>query len=860
MSKPSPPNKALRFLRWFCRNDYLEEIEGNLLELYEEQYEDSPVKARRQFTWNVLRHFRPSFIRSLKVYQPNSHRAMLRHNLILTFRNFQRYKSTFLINLIGLSSGLACALLIFLWVQDELSVDKFHANDNQLYQILEQREQAGKLVLFRTTAGPTAEALAADLPEVAYATAVYDPSSSVLSVDNKNITAKGQFVGNDFFHIFSYDLVQGNAAQVLAELSSIVISEELAQRLFGTTEDVVGKTIERKSDRLYQVSGVFKSTPRNSSMQFDFVLSFVAYQSEHEWARVWENTSPATYVQLKPEADLASFNDKIANFVRDKTEGQIIHRTMFAQRYSDVYLYGNYENGVQAGGRITYVHLFSGVAIFLLLIACINFMNLSTARASRQMKEIGVKKAVGARRGSLALRYLSESVSVATISLMLAVLLVGLMLPFFNEITGKQLTFAFDMNLVLIAIGITLFTGLIAGSYPALYLSGFDPVVILKNKLNRSVGEQWTRQGLVVLQFTLSIILITAVWVVYQQVAFVQNTHLGYDKDNVLYFERLSWEEGNLKAFLGEAEKLPGVTQVSSIGHGMTGHNSGTSGLQWEGRNPNDRTEFEVVRANYGTVELLDIKLNKGRNFSENFSTDTAKIIFNEAAIDYMGLTEPIGQEVELWGEDWEIIGVVQDFHFESLHERIKPLFIILAPNNTWDVIAKVKAGQEQETIERLTKLSQTFYPGYPFDYRFLDQEYQALYAAEQRVSTLSKYFASVAILISCLGLFGLAAFTAERRLKEIGIRKALGASATSIIGLLSSDFTKMVLVAIVIALPVSYFAAQQWLQNFAFHIDLQWWYFAGAGLIALLIAWFTVGLQTVKAARVNPVECLRDE
>ncbi|WKN45795.1 ABC transporter permease [Tunicatimonas pelagia] len=855
-----PPKYAHRFLRWFCRDDYLEEIEGNLLEMYERQYEDSPEKAQRQYGWNVLRHFRPAFIRSFKVYQPNNYRAMLRHNLILTFRSFQRYKSTFLINLIGLSSGLACALLIFLWVQDELRVDKFHANNDQLYQILEQREQAGKLVLFRTTAAPTAEALAADLPEVTHATTVYNSSSSVLSVDEKDITAKGQFVGNDFFRMFSFDLVQGDAAQVLTDPSSIVISKELAQRLFGTTEEAVGKTIERKSDHSYQVSGVFRNVPRNSSMQFDFVLPFAGYQREHEWTSEWSRTSPATYVQLKPGADLASFNNKIANFVRDKTEGQIFHRTMFAQRYSDVYLYSNYENGEQSGGRITYVRLFSWVAVFILLIACINFMNLSTARASRQMKEIGVKKAVGARRGSLASRYLSESVSVATISLLLAVLLVSLLLPSFNEITGKQLTFAFDVNLILIAIGITLFTGLVAGSYPALYLSGFDPAVILKNKLNRSVGEQWTRQGLVVLQFTLSIILITAVWVVYQQVAFVQNTHLGYDKDNVLYFERLSWEEGNLKAFLGEAEKIPGVTQISSIGHDMTGHNSGTTGLQWTGRNPSDRTEFEVVRANYGTLELLDIKLKEGRTFSESFSTDTAKIIFNEAAIDYMGLTDPVGEEVELWGENREIIGVVQDFHFESLHENIKPLFIILNPNSTWNIAAKIEAGQEQETIEQLSQLSKKFYPDYPFDYWFLDQEYQALYAAEQRVAVLSKYFAGIAILISCLGLFGLAAFTAERRLKEIGIRKALGASATSIVQLLTSDFTKMVLVAITIALPISYFAAQRWLQNFAFSISLQWWYFVGAGVLVLLIAWLTVGFQTVKAAQANPVECLQDE
>ncbi|MEM6844414.1 MAG: ABC transporter permease [Bacteroidota bacterium] len=859
MNKSTPPKQAHRFLRWFCREDYLEEIEGNLLELYEQQYAETPEKARRQFRWNVLRHFRLAFIKSFKVYQPTNHRAILRHNLILTFRSFQRYKSTFLINLVGLSSGLACALLIFLWVYDELNVDKFYKNEAQLYQVMEQREQGGETILFKTTSGLTATALLEDIPEVAYATVVDNSVGGMLSVENKRIGADGRLVGKDFFRVFSFDLIQGDPSQVLSNPAAIVVSESLAQQLFGTSEAVIGRIVELE-DEPYQVSGVFKDIPTNSTLQFDYALSFEAYQNEHEWATDWSKTNPFTYVLLKPGTDADAFNNKIRDFIKTKTEGAITHRTLFAQRYSDVYLYGNYENGVQAGGRITYIRLFSLIAVFILLSACINFMNLSTARASRQMKEIGVKKVVGARRGGLALRYLSESVSMATISLILAILLVSLILPFFNEITGKQLTFTFDLSLVLIAIGITLFTGLIAGSYPALYLSGFDPATILKNKLTRSVGEQWTRQGLVVLQFILSTVLITAIWIVYRQVAFIQKTHLGYDKDNVLYFERGGFEEGNLEAFLAEVEKVPGILQASSIGHSMTEHNASTYQVQWEGRNPNDKTEFEFIWVNYGTMEFFDLTVKEGRTFSEHFRTDTAKIIFNEAAIEYMGLTDPIGKTVEVWGNDMEIIGVIRNFHFESLREKIKPLFFVLNPDRTWYITAKIAAGREQKAIEHLQQIEEKFYPGYPSYYWFLDQEYHTLYVAEQRVSTLSRYFAGIAILISCLGLFGLAAFTAERRLKEIGIRKALGASVMNITRLLTSDFTKMVLIAITIALPVSYFAAQRWLQNFAFHIDLQWWYFAGAGLVALLIAWFTVGLQTVKAARVNPVECLKDE
>ena len=857
---PIPPSQcALRFLHWFCRDDYLEEIEGNLLELFEQQYKESPAKAHRMFIWNVLRHFRPAFIRSFKLYQPANHRAMIRHNFLLTFRNFQRYKSTFLINLVGLSSGLACALLIYLWVNDELSVDKFHEKDRQLYQVMEQREQAGETVLFKTTSGLTAAALVEDMPEVAYATTVDNSVGGLLSVGDKHIGADGRLVGADFFRLFSFELIQGDPSQVLSNPTAMVVSESLAKRLFGTTEDVMGKLVKLE-DEPYQVSGVFEDIPTNSTLQFDYALSFEAYQREHEWAADWSKTNPFTYVLLEPGTDADAFSDKIADFIRTKTNREINHRTLFARPYSEVYLYGNYENGVQAGGRITYVRLFSVIAVFILLIACINFMNLSTAKASRRMKEVGVKKAAGASRMSLAAQYLSESMTIAFLSLMLAILLALLILPQFSDMTGKQLALTFDSGLILMATGITTFTGLMAGSYPALYLSGFNPTEVLKNKLNRSVGEQWTRQGLVVLQFVLSVILITSVWVVYQQIAFVQNEYLGYNKDNVLYFERGGFGEGNLETFLAEVEKVPGVLQASSIGHSMTEHNASTYRVQWEGRDPNDKTEFEFVWVDYGTIELFDIEMKEGRTFSERFRTDTAKIIFNEAAIDYMGLTDPIGKVIELWGNDVEIIGVARNFHFESLHEEIKPLFFVLNPDRTWYITAKVEAGKEQEAITQLRQLEEKFYPNYPSYYWFLDQEYQALYTAEQRVSTLSKYFAGIAILISCLGLFGLAAFTAERRLKEIGIRKILGATDFGIVRLLSTDFTKMVLVAIGIALPVSYFMAQRWLQGFAFSIELQWWYFAGAGLLALLIAWFTVGLQTVKAARVNPVECLRDE
>ncbi|MEM1134634.1 MAG: ABC transporter permease [Bacteroidota bacterium] len=855
-----PPKYALNFLRWFCREDYLEEIEGDLVEVFEMQYETSPKKAKWKFTKGVIRYFRPEFIKSFKSsYHPTLF-AMFRHNFLLAFRNFKRYKTSFLINILGLSSGIACVLLIYLWVADELSVDKFHENEQQLFQILEHRKQAGNLILFKSTSGITASSLLEDMPEVVSAVGLRRMGNSTLSIGDKNIRARGQYTGKDYFTIFSFNMLQGEASQVLVDKNSIVISESLAINLFGSTENVVGKLVEWEHEKQFQVSGVFRDVPKNSSLQFDFVLSYELFLENSRWANHWNSTGPKTFILLEEGTDIAQFNEKIANYVQQKTNNKITHRTMFATKFSDIYLKGKYENGQQAGGRIEYVRLFSLVAIFILFIACINFMNLSTARASRRMKEVGIKKAVGAHRFSLIMQYLTESTITVLISFFIALALVLIFLPQFNTLTGKQLALQLDLPLLLTVISIAVLTGLLAGSYPALYLSKFRPSAILKGNLGNSLRELLIRKGLVILQFSLSIILIVSVIVVYEQIAFVQDKNLGYNKDNIIYFRRLSGDENNLKAFLAEAKNVPGIVSISSTNHDMTGHNSGTYGVQWEGRDPNDKTEFENVVVNYDAIELLDIAIKEGRTFSEKYSGDTAKIIFNESAIKYMGMTDPIGKVIKLWGDDREIIGVVKDFHFESLREDIKPLFFRFAPQSTWNIIAKIEAGKEKEMIQQLELLVEKFYPGFPFEYQFLDQAYKAQYLAEQRVSTLSKYFAGVAIIISCLGLFGLAAFTAERRIKEIGVRKVLGASAISIVGLLSNDFTKMVLFAITIALPLSYFIAQQWLESFAYQIDLEWWYFALAGILSLLIAWFTVGLQTLKAATINPVKCLKNE
>jgi ABC-type antimicrobial peptide transport system permease subunit len=746
-----------------------------------------------------------------------------------------------------------------------MKVDKFHENRNNIYQVLENVEQDGGIITRQSTSGPMAEELVKDMPEVekAITTSTSRMSEFTLSVENEDVKSKGIHAGIDFFNIFSFELIEGNQDKALNDKSSIVISETLATKLFGSTTNVIGKMIELQHQEQFQVSGVFRDITQNSTLNFEYVLSFELLIDQIPSLNGWGNTGPTTFILLREGTDIDQFNEKFADYVKEKTDGQISHRSPFIARFSDSYLYGKYENGVPAGGRIEYVSLFSIIAIFILLIACINFMNLSTAKASGRIKEVGIKKAIGAQRKTLVVQYLGESTLMAFLSLGVAILMVMLVLPQFNAITSKELVLPFDPIFAITLFVIVLLTGLIAGSYPALYLSGFNTIAILKGgKLNNKVGEMWARKGLVIFQFALSVIFIVSVMVVNQQIDFIQKQHLGYEKDNVVVFGREGklWDKVGLETFLSEAKNIPGILAASNIGHLMTGHVTGTSGIEWTGKDPQDRTEFENVSVNYEIMEMLDIPMKEGRAFSKDFAADSTKIIFNQAAIDYMGITDPLGKTVKLWGEDREIIGVSKDFHFESFHEEVKPLFLRLSPNEANNVMVKIEAGREQETLESLQQLYSEFNPGFVLNFRFLDEDYQAQYVAEQRVSVLSRYFAGIAILISCLGLFGLAAFTAERRIKEIGIRKVLGSSEWNIIRLLSGDFAKMVLVAIVIALPLSYYLTANWLDNFAYKIDLQWWYFIGAGALTMMIALLTVSFQSVKAALMNPVESLRSE
>jgi predicted permease len=642
---------------------------------------------------------------------------------------------------------------------------------------------------------------------------------------------------------------------------SVVISKSLAVRIFGTDQDVVGKVIEINHDKAFNVTGVMEDIKPNSSNRFDFVLSFEMFKTENEWVLEWGNNGPSCYAVLQEGTDPVAFSAKVKDYIKGKDKDSNVN--LFATKFSDRYLFGNWENGVQSGGRIEYVNLFSIVAVLVLVIACINFMNLSTARATRKSKEVGIKKSVGAGRESLIIQFMGESLVTALLAFLLSIGIVFIFLPTFNVITDKVLTLDLtDPTLLLWSFGTTVVTGLLAGSYPALYLSGFKPAAVLKGEVRGSIGELWARKGLVVVQFSLSVWLIVSVIVIYKQIEYVQTQSLGYVKENLIQFPREGKLQPNLETFLTEVRRIPGVKSAASIGHGLLGQNSNTSGLQWEGKNPEDRILFENASANYGTLETMGVEFVAGRGFIDGQAADSTKIVFNEAAIKVMNMEDPIGKHIKLWDQyDLEIIGVVKDFHFQSMHDAIKPLFFRLKPANTYNILVRLEGGARQkEALDQLTTFYADFNPGFTLEYKFQDVEYARLYAAEQRVATLCGYFAGMAIVISCLGLFGLAAFTAERRLKEIGIRKALGSSSTSIVLLLSKDFTVMVLISVIFGLTLGYFVLDSWLEKFAFRVPLSLLYFATSGAIALGISWLTVASQAIRASRVNPVQCLRSE
>ncbi|AXY78873.1 ABC transporter permease [Paraflavitalea soli] len=788
---------------------------------------------------------------------------MIRNYFRTAWRNLVRHKAFSMINLLGLSLGITCSLLIMLWIQDERSVDRFHANGQQLYHVWERSFFEGKVEAGYITQGPLAAELKKLVPEVQQAASLEVNTLHTFQVDSKVAKMEGSYAGEDFFSMFSYPLLEGTPQAALKAPGGIAISHKMAERFFGSADKAIGKTIRFENKEDLRVTAVFENLPINSSIQFDFLRTWADYTPDNAWASSWTSASPLTFVQLRPSADPAKVQAKIKDFLKRYANPNDAARTELAlQPYADKYLHGNFKEGQLAGGRIEYVNSSGLIALIVLLIACINFMNLATARSAKRAREVGIRKVAGARRGTLILQFVGEAMLLTFCAMGVALFLTTVLLPAFNNLTGKQLVMPVQQPVFWLCVtGLLVITGFVAGSYPALFLSSLQPIRVLKGGLRFSPSAAMFRKGLVVFQFSLSMILIVGMIVIYRQMDYVQAANLGFDRENLIYIPIEGELTSKHELFKKEASDLPGILSVSRMKQAPTAHDHYSGDIGWPGKAPNQQVLIADASVGYDFVKTMNLTLLEGRDFSRDFGNEENSYLLNEAAVKKMGYQHPVGQPL-FWGSSQgTIIGVLKDFHVNSLHQAIEPLVIRLQNNASWgNLLVRTRAGKTKEVLAGLENICKTLNPQFPFTWQFADEQYTRLYKNEQVVSKLTNFFAFLAIFISCLGLFGLAAFTAEQRTKEIGVRKVLGASVPVIVKMLSANFLRPVAIAMLVAFPIAWYVMHQWLQNFAYKIDIAWWVFLLAGAITVGIALLTVSFQSIKAARMNPVKSLRSE
>lgn len=786
---------------------------------------------------------------------------MLTSYLKTALRHFWRQKAYSFINVVGLAVGLVCSFFILLWVDNEMQVNRFHEDGDQLYRVMRNAHLGGNIYTWMAIPQPLEAVLDEQIPEIEQTILVTWQQNMLLSTGDVAFRERGWNTSDDLFEAFTYPLLVGDPATVLKEPESIVISERVAQKLFGDDwrSTAIGQriTVDLRSDAT--ITGVFENIPEKSTYQFDFVRPIDEFVEQNQWLLHWGNNSLRMFVKLQPGADLAAVNQKIENLIVENNQGATAY--LFLQGYEDMHLYSNFREGNLVGGRIDYVRTFGIVALFILLIACINFMNLATARSAQRAREIGVRKAIGATRRSMIGQFLGESVFISLVALVLAVGLVAVLLPVFNELTGKTVAFTalatrYGMLFLMIALG----TGVLAGSYPALYLASFDVAEVLKGTMKARPGASRFRQVLVVFQFAMSILLIIGTMTVYEQIDFIRTKNLGLERDNLVYVTLEGGIEEQFDAFRQQLAQQPGIKSITTSSQNPLSVGNSTSDPSWDGKDPEDNTLFHIINANYAFTETMQMRMVAGRTFSREFATDSVGYVINQEAARAMGMEDPIGQSLDFWGDEGHIIGMVEDFHFDTFYTPIEPLIIRLDPEETWLLFVRTEAGRTEEAIAGLETVYKRFNPSFPFEYTFLDDQFERFYRSELLLGKLASVFAIMAVFISCLGLFGLASFMAEQRTKEIGIRKVLGASVGGIVVLLSQDFTKLVLAAFVLASPLAYYGMTRWLSAFEYRIEIGVGVFVLAGIVSLFIAWFTVSYQSFRAAVANPVQSLRAE
>ena len=785
---------------------------------------------------------------------------MIRNYFKTAFRNLWKNKSYGFLNVFGLAIGITCAGLIFLWVEDEMSYNHHNEKKDQLYKVLENQPYEGKTYTFSATPGLLAKGMKDEIPGIKNACRVTWEQYTLFSVGEKAIFERGCYVDSSIFDIFTLPLVAGNKENVFKQLHSLVISEKMAKKFFGEQKDILGKTLKVDNKEEYTITGVFKDIPQNSSIKFDWLSPFKIYSDRNNWLNYWDNNGIQTFVELEKFTDPATVNMKLYGYLQEKDTSIVARPFLFGM--NEWRLYNKFEEGKQAGGRIQYVRMFSIIAWIILLIACINFMNLATARSEKRAREVGVRKVLGAGKKILVAQFIGEAIILAFLSLIIAVGIMALVLPSFNTLVEKSLSIGLDDPshfLSLILIG--LICGLVAGSYPALYLSSFNPIWVFKGLNLKGSGATYIRKGLVVLQFTISIILIISTIIVYSQIQHIKNRDLGYNKDNVIQTGLRGDMKKNFEVIKQQLLSSGYIENAAMSNLNQLYMGSSTGSYDWEGKDPSKKVLVtqDIISPEY--IKTMNIQITKGRDFYTDPKQDSLNVIINETFAKIIGKKDIVGTLLRNDSTNYTIVGVVKDFVFDDMYGKSDPLIFRCWPDYFGYMYVRLKPqANVQRAVDKIKTTIISNNPGYPFDYIFVDDEFDKLFKSEVLIGKLSRIFALLAIVITCLGLFGLAAYTAERRTKEIGVRKVLGASVPGITGLLSKDFLKLVILSSLISFPIAWWLMHNWLQNFAYRVQINWWVFIVAAVLAIVIALFTISFQAIKAALSNPVKSLRTE
>jgi putative ABC transport system permease protein len=785
---------------------------------------------------------------------------MLKNYLKIVLRNIKRHKGYSFINIAGLAIGMACCLFITIWVLDELSYDKFHENAASLYRVEENQDYSGRRFHVNVTPYPLAPALKDEIPEIIDATRYVWAGGLLFRYGDKAFFEDDiRAVDPSFFQMFTFPLLKGDEKMALTSPYSLVLSEDVAEKYFGK-ENPLGQTISINNQYDFTVTGIMKNIPHNSYLQFDILIPYEFLKKAGKTDENFGHNSIQTFVELQESIPFQQVNEKILGFIRTRLPES--RTNLVLMPYSRIHLH-SYFGWRKDAGAVQYVYIFSLIALFVLLIACINFMNLSTARSANRAKEVGLRKVVGAMRRHIIQQFYGESVIFAFIALILAVVMVTFLLPAFSSLAAKELSWDVSGigSVLLGLLAITLFTGLVAGSYPALFLSAFQPVKVIRGSLKSGAGSSRFRKVLVVVQFSISILLIIGTVVVYKQLNFMKNKRLGWDKEHLVYIYLRGDIKKSYEALKTELVKDPRVLGVTGAFQLPSYNSANAGGADWDGKDPELKPLIGINEVDFDFIKTLKIEMAEGRSFSREFSSDLSKsFIVNEEVAIMMGKESVVGERFSFAGVDGSIIGVMKNFHYQPLRNKIEPLAIHLVPDYINYMLIRIPAASISESLQFIENTWNRVIPDYPLEYRFVDETFDSIYRTEDRMGNLLKYFAILAVFIACLGLFGLASFTAEQRTKEIGVRKVLGATVPQVTLLLCKEFLLLVLLANVIACPVAYLVMKNWLQNYAYQTGLGLYIFAAAMAAALIVAIISVGFQAIKAAISNPVDSLRYE